>query len=68
MIAEVKKFISGEFEGWQRAEVIWFYFCLASIALLSAYLGETPVGIIAAASGICYTLLAGKGKISCYAF
>ena len=68
MIAEIKKFICGEFEGWKKSETIWFYFCLAVTVLLSTYLGDTPAGIIAAASGICYSLLAGKGKISCYAF
>ena len=68
MIAEVKKFIAGELEGWQKGELIWFTFCITAAVAISIYLRDNLAGIIAAASGICYTLLAGKGKISCYAF
>lgn len=68
MTAQLKKFIAGEFDGWTRGEVIWFAFCWTSIVGISIFLEDTPAGIIAAASGICYTLLAGKGKVSCYAF
>lgn len=68
MKAQFVKFIAGEFDGWKRGEAIWFAFCFISIVGISIFLEDTPAGIIAAASGICYTLLAGKGKASCYAF
>lgn len=67
MFEKIKNFISGELEGWKRAEVIWFIFCISTTVAVSIVLGDNLTGIAAAVTAICYTLLAGKGKVSCYA-
>ena len=63
-----KKWIVGECSGWKTAEVIWFTFCVTASVISSLILNDKIIGITAAVTGIFYTLLAGKGKISCYLF
>ncbi len=65
---KVSDFLRGEAAGWQKWEIIWMIFCLAATGLLSYLLNDTLPGIIAAQTALLYTLLAGKGKISCYLF
>ncbi len=64
----VKNFILGELSGWKKSEALWFGFCVFSTLAISLYLRDTSVGVAASLTGTCYTLLAGKGKISCYLF
>lgn len=64
----IKRFIAGECSGWKTAETIWFAFCVISTIIGAVILNDNFAGIAAAVTGIFYTLLAGKGKISCYLF
>ena len=64
----IREWISGELTGWKKSEVIWFAFCVLGTLGAALYLNDNAAGIIAALTGIFYTLLAGKGKISCYGF
>ena len=57
-----------EFSGWQRWEVIYIFSCTAVIGTISVHLGDNYLGIISAITGTLYTMLAGKGKVSCYFF
>lgn len=63
-----REWIAGECSGWKTAEVIWFSFCVAATIIAAVILNDSFSGIAAAVTGILYTLLAGKGKISCYFF
>lgn len=62
----IKEFIKGEFKGWGRYERIIFPISILFIILLSFYINDSKVALISAICGISYTILAGKGKISCY--
>ena len=64
----VKDFLLQEFSGWGRFERIIFPLEFLFILILSITLKDNPVAIISAVFGISYTILAGKGKISCYFF
>ena len=68
IVSKVKKFISGEFAGWQIYELIWLFGCTVSVGAISILLGDGILSIIASVTGITYTILSGKGKISCYLF
>lgn len=62
----IKEFIKGEFAGWGRYERIIFPISILFIILLSFYINDSKVALISTVCGISYTILAGKGKISCY--
>ena len=64
----IGKWITGELTGWKKTEVCWLFFCLTVTGVIASMLEDTAVGFTAAFTGILYTLLAGKGKISCYIF
>ena len=60
------KFLKGEFEGWGRLERVVFPILLIIIVVISFYLNDSKIALVSAVCGISYTILAGKGKISCY--
>jgi nicotinamide mononucleotide transporter len=60
--------LAGELAGWKKSEVLWILFCLAATAGIALSLDDSIMGLTVAVTGILYTLLAGKGKISCYLF
>lgn len=64
----LKKWLTGELTGWKNGEIIWLLFCTMATGCLSLAMKDTVIGLLAAVTGILYTLLAGKGKISCYLF
>jgi nicotinamide mononucleotide transporter len=64
----VKKFVEGEFSGWKTPEVVWLAFCCLATVILSKVMGDDLIGMISAVTGILYTIIAGKGKMSCYFF
>ena len=64
----VVNFIKKEFIGFKKSELIIFISALLVIASIAFYMKDTPVAIASAIFGICATILAGKGKISCYVF
>ena len=68
MTAKINQWLAGELTGWKLPEILWIIFCIAATTGLALSLDDTVTGIIAAVTGILYTLLAGKGKISCYLF
>lgn len=65
---KVAEFIKKEFMGWGKYERVIFPLEIILIALISVYLKDNPVALCSAVCGICATILAGKGKISCYLF
>lgn len=60
------EFIKGEFVGWGKYERLIFPLEIAFIICVSFYIGDNKIALISAVCGISYTILAGKGKISCY--
>jgi nicotinamide mononucleotide transporter len=67
-MAGILRFLKEEASGWRFSEASWFLFCLAAVVSLSVCWGDGLLGIAAAASGVAYTVLAGKGKRSCFLF
>ena len=64
----VKEFIKGEFSGWGKYERIIFPMEILLIIFISLSIGDNKIALVSAVCGISYTILAGKGKISCYIF
>ena len=62
------EFIKKELEGWGRFEKIILPLEILLIASIAVYMNDKPAAIGSAVCGICATILAGKGKISCYIF
>lgn len=62
------RLLAEQFTGWRAGEVAWLAFCVASVAALSLCMGDTAAGVVAAVTGVLYTVFAGKGKILCFAF
>ncbi len=60
------EFIKHELTGWGKYERVIFPMILIFIICLSFLTGDNKVALISAICGISYTILAGKGKISCY--
>lgn len=65
---KVALFIGQQFQGWRTTEVLWLIFSLSSIIALSIHWNDTILGMTAAVTGMMYTILAGKGKPSCFLF
>lgn len=65
---KIKEFIKNELNGWGKYEKIIFPLEILLIIILSVYLKDNKIALISAICGISYTILAGKGKISCYLF
>ncbi|MBR1424880.1 nicotinamide mononucleotide transporter [bacterium] len=64
----VFEFIKKELQGWGKFESIIFPTEIIFIAAISIYMKDNTFALISAICGICATILAGKGKISCYFF
>ena len=62
------EFTKKELSGWGKYERIIFPLEILLIILISIYMNDNKVALVSAVCGICYTILAGKGKISCYFF
>lgn len=67
-IGKIASFIAAEASGWRSGEIAWFLSSELVTLALSLYWKDSPAGIIAATTGIAYTVFAGKGKISCSLF
>lgn len=63
---KVAEFIKKELSGWGKYERILFPSCILLIIILSVFMNDSKVALISAICGIGYSILAGKGKISCY--
>jgi nicotinamide mononucleotide transporter len=62
------KYFLDQFSGWRKGEVLWLCSCVILILCLSVSLGDGVLGTTAAVTGMMYTILAGKGKLSCFLF
>ena len=59
-------FIKREFTGFGKYERIFFPLEILLIIFISFLTGDSKIALVSAICGISYTILAGKGKISCY--
>ena len=59
-------FIKSEFENFTKAEIVFFALVIIATILISLLINDSKIALISAICGISYTILAGKGKISCY--
>lgn len=64
----ISEFIKKELSGWGRIERFLFPAGILLIILISIYIKDSKVALVSAVCGISYSILAGKGKISCYLF
>ena len=64
----IMEFTKKELSGWGKIERIIFPLEILLIILNSIYMKDNKVALVSAVCGISYTILAGKGKISCYLF
>ena len=62
------EFIKKELSGWSYFEKILIPIILIIVTGLSIYANDTKISTVHAFFGILATVLAGKGKISCYVF
>ncbi len=64
----IVEFIKKEADGWGKIERVLFPLGLLIITAISVYMNDSKIALVSAVCGISYTILAGKGKISCYFF
>jgi nicotinamide mononucleotide transporter len=68
MFNKLKTFVKIECSHWGKFEIAWLIFSALLIIGISIKLKDNLMGITASLCAIWYSLLAGKGKISCYFF
>ena len=62
----IVEFIKNEFNNFGKYERILFPIIILLIVIISIIIGDNKIALVSAICGISYTILAGKGKISCY--
>lgn len=65
---KLAEFITKELSGWGKIERVVFPLGILLIIFISIYMNDSKIALVSAICGISYTILAGKGKISCYVF
>ena len=65
---ELTEFVKKELSGWKKWETISLFAVLAIIFIYAIIVKDNLIAVISAFCGILYTIIAGKGKISCYFF
>ena len=60
------EFLKKEFSNFGKYERILFPAVVLLIIIISLFIGDNKIALVSAICGISYTILAGKGKISCY--
>lgn len=60
------EFIKKEFQNFGKYERIFFPLVILMIIAISIFLKDSKIALLSAICGISYTILAGKGRISCY--
>ena len=60
------EWIKEEFKNFGKYERFLFPFVIFLIIVISIVIGDNKIALVSAVCGISYTILAGKGKISCY--
>lgn len=68
LIMKITEFIKEELTGWKNIEIAGLLFVFILIFTNAVVFNDNPVAICSAICGILYTIIAGKGKISCYFF
>ncbi len=63
---KIFEFLKKELDGFSFFEKLFFAVVIFLICIISIYLKDSKIALISALAGISYTILAGKGKISCY--
>ena len=61
-------FIKNEFSGFSKNEKIVAAVLLMSVFLISSYMKDSKIATLQALFSLSYSVMAGKGKISCYFF
>lgn len=64
----IKEFLKYELKGWNNYEIIGLSCAFSAILINSIFFNDNIIAVISALCGILYTIIAGKGKISCYLF
>ena len=67
-IMEFTEFIKKELKGWKSYEIAILLSSFALIFYNAIVLNDSLIAVCSAICGILYTIIAGKGKISCYLF
>ena len=62
------QFIKKEFSGWKIPEILGLIIVLSVIIFNRLVFHDSIISVISAFCGILYTIIAGKGKVSCYLF
>lgn len=65
---ELIGFVKKELSGWKKLEIVSLFVVLSVIFINAFFVKDNPIAVISAFCGILYTVIAGKGKISCYLF
>ena len=63
---DLLELIKSEFKNWGKYERVLFPLILILTVVISIIIGDNKVALVSAICGMSYTILAGKGKISCY--
>lgn len=63
---ELLKLIKSEFGGFYGREKVLFPLVIILTVFLSFYTNDNKIALVSAICGMSYTILAGKGKVSCY--
>lgn len=63
---EIVKFLKEEFRSFGKYERFLFPLVLVVTVLISVLIGDNKIALVSALCGMSYTILAGKGKVSCY--
>ncbi|MBQ2983787.1 MAG: nicotinamide mononucleotide transporter [Candidatus Gastranaerophilales bacterium] len=63
---KIFEFVKKELEGFSFFEKLFFAIVIFLVCIISIYLNDSKIALVSALAGISYTILAGKGKISCY--
>lgn len=65
---KITEFVKKEISGWRKRELTGLFIALAVIIYNAIFLHDSLVAVCSSIFGILYTIIAGKGKISCYFF
>lgn len=65
---KITEFVKKELTGWKNIEIIGLFSVIILIFVNAFIFQDSPVAVCSAVCGILYTIIAGKGKISCYFF
>ena len=65
---KVKEVLMKELQGWKKTELLGLALIISAVVFNAIVLNDSKIAVISAVCGLMYTIIAGKGKISCYLF